>query len=105
MTRIRFVDRKAEITALLSLAEQGSGVPIYLYGPEGCGKTRLLREFAEKLKKRRDYLVAYIDALEEHDPSQAVVGSEDLRRLLLDSLRGLGSGPWASSSYTLLHVY
>ena len=52
MLGVRFVDRVDELGALLGLAERGSGVPVYLYGPGGCGKTRLLREFARRLSGR-----------------------------------------------------
>ncbi len=92
MLGVRFVDRADELGALFGLAERGSGVPVYLYGPEGCGKTRLLREFAGRLSGREGYLVIYIDALEERDPGRAIYGSEELRRLLVEAARG-ASGP------------
>ncbi|BES81794.1 ATP-binding protein [Pyrodictium abyssi] len=90
---VRFVDRVAELSVLQGFAERGAGVPIYLYGPEGCGKTRLLRELVSRLEGARDYLVVYVDALEERDPGRAVRGSEELRRLLLDAVRGAAGGP------------
>lgn len=90
---LRFVDRGGELTALHMLAERGVGVPLYLYGPEGCGKTRLLREFARRVRGRGGYLVIYIDALEERDPRRAVEGSAEVRKLLLEAAAGAAGGP------------
>jgi len=101
---VRFVDRVDELGALLGLAERGSGVPIYLYGPEGCGKTRLLRELVGRLRGREGYLVAYIDALEERDPGRAVYGSEELRRLLVEAVRGASGPLGAVLAYAVVRV-
>ena len=60
----RFVDREAELARLHSYAEKGMHAPLLLYGPEGCGKTRLLLELVRRLRGR-EYLVVYVDALEE----------------------------------------
>jgi ABC-type cobalamin/Fe3+-siderophores transport system ATPase subunit len=65
----RFINRERELETLLRLAEAGTPLPLYIYGPEGCGKTRLLREFAGRLTG--DYVVVYIDAQRE-DPSEAL---------------------------------
>ena len=91
--RTPFIDREAELEVLSGLAERGSGVPIYLYGPEGCGKTRLLRELVTRLRGRSGYLVAYIDALEDSDLGRAVIGSRELHELFLRVVKGSAEGP------------
>jgi len=52
---VRFVDRVAELSVLQGFAGRGAGVSIYLYGPEGCGKSKtwLLRELVSRLEGRR----------------------------------------------------
>ena len=70
---IPFVDRVKELNVLLSLARRGRYLPLYIYGPEGCGKTRLLIEFASKLKELEDYLVVYIDALSSTSISSSLI--------------------------------
>lgn len=44
----RFVDRVMELNWLRDWSSGFRYVPLYIYGPEGCGKTRLLKEFARK---------------------------------------------------------
>ncbi len=73
--RPRFVDRVWELRALERLAERGSPVVVYIYGPEGCGKTRLLREFISRF----DGVGVYVDALEERSPERAVVLSPTVK--------------------------
>lgn len=42
---IPFVGRRVELRALCRLNEKQMYLPLFIYGPEGCGKTTLLREF------------------------------------------------------------
>ncbi len=65
MARLRppFVDRVEELTYLVKLAEEGSPFPLFIYGPEGCGKTRLLEELTSRLR-REGFTVIYVDARE-----------------------------------------
>ncbi len=67
----RFINRVEELRALTSLAERGTYLPVLLYGPEGCGKTRLLRELLKLLDE--DVVVVYIDALERERPERALI--------------------------------
>ncbi|MGC8570196.1 MAG: ATP-binding protein [Caldivirga sp.] len=48
-----FIDRVMEFNWLRDWASGFRYVPLYIYGPEGCGKTRLLKEF---VKRFREYL-------------------------------------------------
>ena len=64
----KFVDREIEIAKLLELSKQSSTLPIYVYGPEGCGKTRLFKEFIGMF----DGVGVYIDALERSELDKAL---------------------------------
>ncbi|RLE83654.1 MAG: hypothetical protein DRJ67_11815, partial [Thermoprotei archaeon] len=52
-TEPRFVDRIEELEFLEELSIKGFYPVLYIYGPEGCGKTRLLREFYSRIGGRR----------------------------------------------------
>jgi len=85
-----FVDRASEMRYLLELAERGSPLPLFIYGPEGCGKTRLLEELREEAK-RRGYLVLYVDA-KERDHRRALRGSSrEIAEVALEVLTAAGS--------------
>ncbi len=75
---INFVDREQEFNQLLSLASRGYAFPIALYGPEGCGKTTLLKYFIEAVKNERNFMSIYIDALEVQDIRRAISVSSDV---------------------------
>ena len=74
---LRFVDRVEELRALSRLAREGSPTPIYLYGPEGCGKTRLLKEFINGFNG----VGVYIDALEEYSARRVVTLSPKVKKV------------------------
>jgi len=46
---VRFINRVEELEALRRFSSEFRPVPLYIYGAEGCGKTRLLKEFVERL--------------------------------------------------------
>ena len=48
--RAPFVDRALELGFLGGEDGKGSVLPLYVYGPEGCGKTRLLKELIGRLR-------------------------------------------------------
>jgi len=60
---LSFIDRVVELDMLIEMSVEGRYLPLYIYGPEGCGKTRLLLEFSKVLRDREDCVVIYIDAL------------------------------------------
>ncbi len=62
-----FIDRELEVHYLLEIFKQGFYPILYIYGPEGCGKTRLLKEVTRKLMGNDSYFVLYINALEATD--------------------------------------
>ena len=63
MSYLSFIDRVVELGMLIEMSAKGRYLPLYIYGPEGCGKTRLLLEFSNVLRDREDCVVIYIDAL------------------------------------------
>ncbi len=81
---IRFVNRKEELEALRTFCSRFRGLPLYVYGPEGCGKTRLMREFVLHFE---DYfsenpIALYIDALEDEDIEKALTCNSSIKPIL-----------------------
>lgn len=76
MSELRFIDRVREIEAFKDWASESRATPLYIYGPEGCGKTRLLREFVKRFNDFfMDGVAVYIDALEDRDVRKALTSS------------------------------
>ena len=78
---VRFVDREKEISALRYWASEFRALPFYIYGSEGCGKTRLLKEFIMKFNEffGEDAIAIYIDAMERDSVSKAILTSRSLQ--------------------------
>ncbi len=90
MSEPRFINRVEELKALEKLATSITTLPIYLYGPEGCGKTRLLKEFI----KRFNGIAVYIDALEGESIEKALITNpviKELREFAKEVLPGISS--------------
>ncbi len=75
---VRFVDRVEELGKLLDYAEKGFYPILAVYGSEGCGKTRLLKEFIDRVRGREDFVAVYIDALEHQDVGRALYVSTSI---------------------------
>ena len=60
---IEFVDRDRALKQVEELAEKGTFPVHVVYGPEGCGKTALLRQAKEVLEKDFGYHVIYANPL------------------------------------------
>jgi hypothetical protein len=82
-----FIDRVEELKALTDWCSKSRHLSLYIYGPEGCGKTRLLREFVSRFKEiYGDRAIAvYIDALERESIEKALLSTPGLS-LALDTL-------------------
>jgi len=80
----RFVDRVRELESLREYSSCFRALVLYLYGPEGCGKTRLLREFISRFDRffGDDAIAVYIDAIEGHDIMRAIASSSSISRIL-----------------------
>jgi len=62
---VEFVDRERAIEQIEELGEKGTWRVFVVYGPEGCGKTALLRQAAEILEDEFGYSVIYVNPLAE----------------------------------------
>jgi len=62
---VEFVDRDRAIKQIEELGEKGTWRVFVVYGPEGCGKTALLRQAAEILEDELGYSVIYVNPLAE----------------------------------------
>lgn len=87
---VSFVDRVAEVEWLLRVVEKGTAFPVAIYGPEGCGKTALLRYVSRRVSGLGDTVVVYVDALEQFDLERALFSSH---REVLEVVRDLVSVP------------
>ncbi len=72
---VEFVDRVTAIGQVEELAERGTRFPLVVYGPEGCGKTALLRQ-AFELLRGWGFSVVYVSPLEEE--AERLVATDDL---------------------------
>ena len=88
-----FVDRVEELERLRELASRGFYPVAYLYGPEGCGKTRLLREFLKEVKSWGDCIAIYIDAQSVKSVDEALWSSDREVFQLLTELASSVAGP------------
>jgi len=86
---IPFVDRVEELRKLMKWVEEGFYPVLFIYGPEGCGKTRLLRELVSRIVDRDDCLAIYIDAQEVVDPKRAIYVSRDVLDIVADIVSSL----------------
>ncbi len=87
-----FINRENELSILLEYSERGYYPVFYLYGPEGCGKTRLLLELVKYLQSREDYIVTYIDVQSVSDIRRALLAPPDITKVMIDLIRDI-SGP------------
>lgn len=97
MNEVRFVNRNDEIKTLKNWCSRFRYTPLYIYGPEGCGKTRLLKEFVKAFDEffGENTIAVYIDALERHSLDKAIVVPKSMelaRDIVLTLVEKLG-GP------------
>ncbi len=80
MIEPKFVDRVWETEALRDWCSAQRATPLYIYGPEGCGKTRLLREFVIKFSEYfNDSAIAiYVNAMERCSIDNAILTSRTI---------------------------
>ncbi len=84
---VKFVDRNVALRQFEEIAERGTCAPMVIYGPEGCGKTALLKQIAH-LFREADYKVVYVNPL-ENDIHKAVCCSDDVNELVIETVKDL----------------
>jgi energy-coupling factor transporter ATP-binding protein EcfA2 len=89
---VEFVDRELGLRRFEEWAEKGTWAPVVVFGPEGCGKSALLRQAVELLRER-GYSVALVSPLSRQE--DRLVLTEELRELARDALATALSEPAA----------
>jgi len=84
---VEFVDRDVALRQLREVAERGTRFPLVVYGPEGCGKTALLRQAVEVFKEW-GYSVVYVNPL----GGERLVATDDLRDVVKRTWREVLGG-------------
>ncbi|MEM1616163.1 MAG: ATP-binding protein [Pyrobaculum sp.] len=82
---VEFVDREVALKQFEELAEKGTRFPIVVYGPEGCGKSALLKQAVEVLREH-GYSVAYVSPLAK-EREEKLLYTEDLKDLVKSVLK------------------
>jgi len=82
---VEFADRDRALRQVEDLAERGTRFPIVVYGPEGCGKTALLRQAVEVLDEY-GYKTILVSPLED-ELGRALQVSPSIRGIALEVLK------------------
>ncbi|MGC9117874.1 MAG: ATP-binding protein [Thermoproteus sp.] len=82
-----FADRGDETERLLDLAQRGRSVPLVIYGPEGCGKTSLLRYLHKRLSGSYDYVIYYSPL---YGPEEGLTAPDDVKKAVTSLARAVG---------------
>jgi hypothetical protein len=86
--KVEFCDRERAIRQVEELAERGTGHPLVVFGPEGCGKTSWLRQAVEVLKEL-GFSVIYFNPMRKE--FLAEVGIKSVEERALEALRQASS--------------
>jgi energy-coupling factor transporter ATP-binding protein EcfA2 len=96
--QIEFTDRDRALSQVSEWADRGTGNPVVIFGPEGCGKTAFLLQVAAMLKEM-DYDVFYLHPLDKI--FEAEIEEVDVKRAFIDLAQraiaedALGRVEWA----------
>ncbi len=86
---VEFADRDVALRQAEEIAERGTRWPLVVYGPEGCGKTALLRQVEEVLRER-GYAVIHVNPMAKRleDRLLATRNVKDIVRGVVSALPG-----------------
>ena len=90
--RVEFTDRGRALGQVEQFAERGTRFPVVVFGPEGCGKSALLRQ-ASAMLRELGFEVFYLHPLERE--FRAEVAVPDIRREFAQWRRPLAKTPSA----------
>jgi ABC-type Na+ transport system ATPase subunit NatA len=96
--QIEFTDRDRALRQVTEWADEGTGIPVVIFGPEDCGKTAFLLQAAAMLREL-DYDVFYLHPLDR--VFEADVEEVNVKRAFLDLTQralaedALGMVTWA----------
>jgi hypothetical protein len=89
---IEFTDRDRAIEQINEWAEKGTWSPIVTFGPEGCGKTAILRQAAHMLRGL-GYDVFYLHPLDKSFAAE--IDDKDVKERFLDIVQQtVADGKW-----------
>nr|KJR72841.1 MAG: ATPase AAA [Thermoproteus sp. AZ2] len=89
---IEFTDRDRAIEQINEWAEKGTWSPIVTFGPEGCGKTAILRQAAHMLREL-GYDVFYLHPLDKSFAAE--IDDKDVKERFLDIVQQtVADGKW-----------
>jgi len=101
---VEFTDRDRAIRQVEELAARGTALPMVIYGPEGCGKSALLRQAAAVFREL-GYEVFYLNPLDR--AYHADVTMPDIKNAFMQFVEralaenAVGRTAWGqSTSYT-----
>ncbi len=100
----RFIDRISELNELMKFAERGFYPVLYLYGPEGCGKTRLLKELYNRIRGHEEFVVVYVDAQSTESVERAIYAPSEVLQLVVDAAKDLAGAPGRVVALALLQA-
>ena len=105
--RVRFVgryvcfsNRLTELEELLEMARRGLSMPLLIYGPEGCGKTVLLRYLYQRLAEGYEYVIYYSPL---HGVDEGLVSTDDVKKAVISLANAFG-GTLAAVAEAVLAV-
>ncbi len=84
---VEFVDRVRALGQVVEVAERGTRFPIVVYGPEGCGKTALLRQ-ARLILEDHGYSVVYANPMAGRE-DEKLVYTPSIRDIVKEALKAL----------------
>jgi Archaeal ATPase. len=100
--QIEFTDRDRALSQVSEWADRGTGVPVVIFGPEGCGKTAFLLQ-ATAMLKEKGYDVFYLHPLDKI--FEAEVEEVDVKRAFLDlAQRAIAEDALASVAWAIFDL-
>ena len=99
---VEFADRDRALQQVIEWAEKGTWRPVVVFGPEGCGKTALLRQAASALREL-GYDVLYLHPLDR--VFEAEVGEPDVKSALLNlAQQALTEEKWGRIAWAVFDI-